>query len=310
MTRSSTTLTTLVLCALAGTVHVHAADLPDVARLRAEGASSVTLEIDNDSLLLNRADGFYTSGARIGQRIDLHSAGRLDSIGWRIGQEMYTPSDTGLSPAQIGPPDHPYAGWLFGGVYRQQALADGTRWKLGMDLGCLGPCAGGEWTQTHLHRLIGQQLPQGWAKQVRNEFGAVLYGELAPVRWKFGSAVDLIPVLQARFGNIFTDAGASVQLRAGRLNMLPDQPTMHGFLRAEARAVGFNATLQGGYFSSGNPHTVEPKRLIGEAEIGAVWQRSPWSISASVVRRGNEIRALPDRIGTQNFVRLLFAYAL
>ena len=298
----------LVLGALASTVH--AADLPDVARMRAEGTSSVTLEIDNDSLLLNRDDGFYTSGARIGQRIDLRGAGRLDSIGWRIGQEMYTASDTRLPPAQVGPPDHPYAGWLFGGVYRQQALADGTRWKLGMDLGCLGPCAGGEWTQTHLHRLIGQQLPQGWAKQVRNEFGAVLYGELAPVRWQLGSAVDLTPTLQARVGNIFTDAGASLLLRAGQLNVLPDAPTLHGFVRAEARAVGYNATLQGGYFSSGNPHTVDPKRLVGEAEIGAVWQRAPWSVSASVVRRGNEIRDLPNRIGTQNFVRLLFAYAM
>lgn len=32
---------------------------------------------------------------------------------------------------------------------------DGARWKLGLDLGCLGPCAGGEWVQTNLRRVFG-----------------------------------------------------------------------------------------------------------------------------------------------------------
>lgn len=299
---------TLALCALAGTAQ--AAGLPDLARMYAEGTSSVTLDIDNDSLLLNRDDGFYTSGLRIGQRIDLRGAGKLDSIGWRIGQDIYTPSDTRLAPDQISPSDHPYASWLFAGVYRQQALADGTHWKLGIDVGCLGSCAGGKWTQTELHRLIGQQSPQGWDSQVKNELGAVLYGEIAPMRWQFGSAVDLAPTLQARFGNIFTDAGVSVLLRAGQLNVLPDQPTLHAFVRAEARAVGYNATLQGGYFSNNNVHTVDPKRLVGELEIGATWKSATWNISASVVRRGNEIEALPNRTGRQDFVRLLFSHAL
>ncbi|MEC5217821.1 lipid A 3-O-deacylase [Actimicrobium sp. GrIS 1.19] len=282
----------------------------DARRVRDEGQASVTVEIDNDSLLLNKDDGFYTSGARFGERFDLHRDGLLEVVGWRIGQELYTPSDIKLPPTLVGPPDHPYAAWLFGGVYREQHRTDGTHWKAGLDLGCLGPCAGGEWTQTHLHRLISQPEPKGWSRQVRNEFGAVLYGELAPVRWQLANAVDLTPTLQARLGNIFTDAGASLQLRAGRLNALPDQSTLHGFMRIEARAVAYNASLQGGLFSSDSPHTVTPKRLVAEAEAGAVWISAPFSASVSVVRRGNEIRDLPDSVGAQSFVRLLFSYAL
>ncbi|GAA4012252.1 hypothetical protein GCM10022212_02310 [Actimicrobium antarcticum] len=303
-------LLALLTLSLAASMPVAAMDWSDLQKIRAEGRANLILEIDNDSLLLNRKDGFYTSGVHFGQRMDLRRDDVLDSVGWNIGQDLYTASDIKLPPVQVGPPDHPYGAWLFGGVYRQQARIDGSRWKLGLDLGCLGPCAGGEWFQTRLHRLIRQPEPQGWSKQLRNEFGAVLYGELAPVRWQFGSAMDLTPSVQGRFGNIFADASGSLLLRAGQLNALPDQPTLHIFIRAEARAVAYNATLQGGYFSTGNPHTVEPKHLVAEAEAGMVWQRAPFSLSAAVLRRGNEIRDLPNEVGTQNIVRLVFGYAL
>ena len=128
------------------------------------------------------------------------------------------------------PPDHPYAGWLYGGVFKETYRADGTYRKIGLDIGCLGPCAGGEWTQTNLHRLLDQPLPQGWSKQVRNEAGFVLHADAAPVRWSPGPAIDITPNLHGRFGNIFTDVGAGLTVRAGRLNLLPDQPTLHGFL--------------------------------------------------------------------------------
>jgi hypothetical protein len=107
---------------------------------------------------------------------------------------------------------------------------------------------------------------------------------------------------------VFTDIGAGLVVRAGQLNALPDGASLHGFLRMDATAVGYNATLQGGYFSSGNPHTVDPKRWVGAAEAGLAWNRGPYGLRASVIRQGNEIRQLPDSIGAQNFVRLQFSY--
>lgn len=284
----------------------------DFQRVRQQGASTVVLDIDNDSLLLQKNDGFYTSGARVTQQYALRSGDgeRLDMVGWRIGHEMYTASDIRLPPAFIKPTDHPYAAWLYGGAFREVHRADGAHWKLGLDLGCLGPCAGGEWVQTNLHRVLHQPLPQGWSQQVRNEVGAVLYAEIAPARWSPLSWLDATPSLQGRFGNIYTDATLGVTMRAGRLNLLPDAPAMHGFLRLNGRAVAYDATLQGGYFSQDNPHTVRPKRLVGEAEVGIVWQQAPYGIRASLVRRGNVARDWPDAAGTQNFARLQFLYSL
>jgi lipid A 3-O-deacylase len=277
-------------------------------KARTEGKTWHTLEIDNDSMLLNRDDGLYTSGLRYTQMHVLRTAESVTGYGWRIGQELYSPSDIKLPPELVGPPDHPYAGWLYGGFFKDVRRADGSGSRFGIDIGCIGPCAGGEWTQTQLHRLINQPLPQGWSKQVRNEVGVMLYADLTPVRWQPASAVDISPILKARFGNIFTDASAGLLLRAGRLDTLPGDPTLHVFLRADVNAVAYNATLQGGYFSNNNPHTVDPQRVVGEAQVGVAWTSGPYGLKAVLIRRGNEIRDLPDSVGTQNYLRLQFTY--
>ncbi len=282
--------------------------LEEFRQAMAHGKSTHLLDIDNDSLLFNRDDRFYTGGMRYNLQYAIGDSTQSTVYGWRLGQDMYTASDIKLAPALVGPPDHPYAGWLYTGIFKSVDRADGTHRRYGLDIGCLGPCSGAEWTQTNLHRLLNQPLPQGWSKQVRNEVGLVLYGDVAPVRWSSGSWFDLTPTLHGRFGNIHTDAGAGLTLRAGQLNVLPHQSTLHTYLSVDGRAVAWDASLQGGYFSSGNPHVVKPKRLVGEAELGVAWQRDAFGIRASLVRRSNEINGLSNSIGAQNFVRLQFSY--
>lgn len=274
----------------------------------ARGRFAVLADIENDSMLMKRDDGFYTSGLRFSANWSLIEGGQARSWTWTLGQELYTASDIKLQPSQITPKDHPYAGWLYVGLTRQINEADGSWRRLGLDLGCLGPCAGGEWTQKTLHRIINQPQPQGWSTQLRQEWGAVLHGAWAPWRAQIGRNVDLTPALHARLGNIYTDAGAEVMLRAGRLNQFPQQPALFGYLRLDARAVAHNATLEGGWFSSDPGRTVNPKRGVGEAEIGLTWQRDRFAISAAVTRRSNEIADLPNSVGAQNFavIRLMY----
>jgi len=280
----------------------------DYRRVTAQGRATNRLDIDNDSLLFNRDDGFYSSGLRYVREHALREGGQATVFGWRLGQQFYTASDIKLAPQQIGAADHPYAGWLYGGFFKETQRQDGSHLRYGFDLGCLGPCAGGNRTQTSLHRLINQPLPQGWSRQVRNEVGAILYAEAAPLRLKVASWLDATPVLHGRFGNIHTDAGAGVTFRAGQLPAFADDAGLHAYLRLDATAVAYNATLQGGYFSSNNPHTVKPKRAVGEAELGLAWRAGAYGVTGAVVRRSNEIDALPNSRGTQNFVRLMFIY--
>jgi lipid A 3-O-deacylase len=49
--------------------------------------------------------------------------------------------------------------------------------------------------------------------------------------------------------------------------------------------------------------------MLGEVDLGWLWQRGAYGAQIGIVRRGNEIRDLSNGLGTQNFARLQFSYA-
>ncbi len=314
LSKNNLCLSLFVLSALSS-VQSQASDLSwsEWQDVHAKGSAFLQITIDNDSLLLTDKDRFYTSGNHLSQTFFLKTSNQEVSYTWQVGQDLYTASDIKLTPAQIPKNDHPYAGWLFGGIYREVANTEGQGSKLGLELGCLGFCAGGARTQNNLHRIIKQPLPQAWSTQVSNEPGFVLSGEWTPLRWTASSIVDISPRIKARFGNIFTDVGADMTLRVGALNALPQQPAHYAFLRGEAKEVAYNATLQGGYFNHQRDEQntgITPKRSVGELELGYFWRTPAYGISASVLRRSNEIKELSNSIGAQSFARLQFFYAM
>jgi len=303
-----------ILLALAATAvtaaQADAATAADgLSELFARGRPTWTLDIDNDSLLLNRADGLYTSGLRFSGNYRLRDGDGWRSAGWRFGQQLYTPKDTQRRPAQLGPLDHPYAGWLYGGAYYRIERADGSELAFGLDLGCLGPCAGGRPTQRFLHRVLNQPQPQGWDAQLSNEWGVVAQAGGRGPLIRLGRALDLRAGLVARVGNIFTDLAGDLTLRAGATRASVDGSRLYGFLRGGLRAVGRDATLQGGLFAGDEPHEVTPKRFTRELEAGLQWQSGAWAVRASVVVRGSEIRGLTDSRGGQEFARLSISYS-
>lgn len=282
--------------------------LESIRTAHRDGKPTYRLDIDNDSLLLQDQDGLYSSGARLHVSYWVRTHDRLLVNNWHIGQELYTPSDIKLVPARVGPPQRPYAGWLYGSFVHHVHHDNGSNRSVGVDVGCLGPCAGGEWTQKQLHRLIDEPQPRGWSRQVRNEPGIVVHGNIGLPRWQAQSWIDLAFNFHGRIGNIFTDAGAEMTARAGELQRFPDEPTLHGFVRIDGRVVAYDATLQGGLFSNRDRHTVAPKRHMLEGEAGFSWNLPPFAARISVMRRSNEVRDLPSFIGSQNFARLQLSY--
>nr|WP_315486890.1 lipid A-modifier LpxR family protein [uncultured Undibacterium sp.] len=277
--------------------------IQEYQKVQAQGRTSVTLDVENDSLLLNRDDGFYTSGNHLIVRQFLVTPQQSTTYAWHVGQDLYTASDIKLRPGQISKFDHPYAAWLYAGVFKQVQRQDGSGTKLGIELGCLGPCAAGEWTQTNLHRLFNQPLPQAWSTQLKQEWGAVLNAEISPAAWKLSTDSDVGTRFKARAGNIFTDAKAEIMWRYGRLNSSVDAPGSFVFSRAELKVVGYNASLQGGYFRD-QKLIISPNRLVPEMEFGYQYRGETWGFYASVLRRGSEIKELSNAKGAQNFAKL------
>lgn len=275
-----------------------------------EGRPISTLEIDNDSLLLGGADGFYTSGLRYTQSYRLSTPDGFKFAGWRLGQQLYTPSDVRVAPSGLSPLERPYAGWLYGGFFYNLSRPDGSEIAFGLDIGCVGPCAGGRSTQTLIHRVLDQPEPRGWQSQMGNELGVVIRAGGRSPFWRLHSNADLRPGVSARLGNIFTDLSADLTLRVGRLQWSAGGAgaNAYGFARGAVRAVGYDATLQGGLFSDGDARTVRPRRVTSEWELGVQWQQRAWAWRLSVVRRGSEIAGLPESLGRQDFLRLAVSY--
>lgn len=295
-----------------GSVHAQIA-LPsweEFKQVHERGSSVFRLHIENDSLLLNRDDGFFTSGIQLSQRVILNANQQSTSYGWRIGQDLYTASDIKIPPELLQPIDHPYAGWLYAGLTTESVNAEGRGSRFAIDVGCLGPCAGGRWAQTSLHRLLRQPLPVGWSSQLRQEWGVVVSEAWSPERWSPDSSVDVTSWLKGRLGNIFTDVSLETTLRWGRLNDLPEQAAHYVFLRAEGKAVGYNATIQGGLFRNQKDVTVHPRRIVGEFELGYQWRGDSFGFNASFVRRTSELKELNEKLGAQNFARLQFTLGI
>ena len=212
-----------------------------------------------------------------------------------LGQNMYTPRDpTAFNP---DPRDHPYAGWLYGGVGLMQdtpgTAADPIdRFdELALKLGIVGPGSLANATQTRYHLLIHVTPFQGWHAQLRNEPALDLFYQ-HKARYHAendeGWGWDAIPQWDLRLGNVYDYAGLGGMLRVGRnlrvdygpphidLNTGADyvNPTraarghwvVYAFLGAEARAVGHNIFLDGNDFKSSAHVSKIP--AVGDVESG------------------------------------------
>ena len=153
-----------------------------------------------------------------------------------------------------------------------------------------------------------QPRPVAWSTQIGTEAGAVMMVGARGPYWTLGPQIDLRPGVATRLGNIFTDLSAEMTLRAGPLRGDVQGGGGYGFVRVAARAVGHDATLQGGWLTGTEARTVSPKRLTGEVELGMQWQLPQWALRISVIRRSNEIKGLSESLGQQDFLRLSIVF--
>jgi lipid A 3-O-deacylase len=250
------------------------------------------------------------------------------AYGLQLGQNMYTPSDISLPPEQVDRRDHPYGAWLYAGLWKEEyRLSEGSgrysRYEL--NLGCMGPWAQGEEVQKWVHERTNSRTPMGWDLQVEDALGVQARVEHSPfVMRSADGGLELVPRLSADVGNIFLQGavGATVRLSLGRMipfecggerspiapfNMINPaaasarrggrcEAPLEGFRqfyffsRIEGKTVLYNALLQGPMLNDDSPHTVSPRRLLIDGEIGAALQWGAWNIRYSIATRSTEVK--------------------
>lgn len=88
------------------------------------------------------------------------------TVGYDVGQAMFTPSDTGL--AVPDPDDRPYAGILAIGL-SLHVEKENSYHGLKVVTGVVGPSSLAEETQNAVHDCIGNDKAQGWDHQLEDE---------------------------------------------------------------------------------------------------------------------------------------------
>jgi hypothetical protein len=210
---------------------------PVVAPLPPQESGRFTLIEENDALMPNPTDRWYTQGLELNY-LSAPIAGTgvaaflpssyLDPGSFRtqrfelvFGQSLFTPQNLTLNPPD--PNDRPYAGWMYGGAGLYQETDHHSLDHLQLLVGVVGPAALGEQVQNGFHDLISglnsQVTAAGWGSQLKNEPGVVLTYEH---KWRWdaplggGFAVDFIPDVGATIGNVFTYGEAGAIIRLGR----------------------------------------------------------------------------------------------
>lgn len=266
------------------------------------------LNINYDNDFFSATDRYYTQGIqvqfihRIVRYLPFSYAliclgkGSRNYYGLNLEQDCFTPKS--IRYDTINYLERPFAATAFFSHFlvsldsrRKQSL------QTQLDLGILGPCARCEDEQKAIHKALVNIRPLGWEAQIAEDY-------IINYRLKYEKALLYSPYAELmangaiRAGTLYTDGSLGIHFRAGWMNPyfsnlgIEKQGgrrfQLYAFLRANARAVGYNATMQGGLFHTNSIFIIPGKdisRLVydGTAGVHLVIRRVQLEYSRSYI---------------------------
>ncbi|XKY13895.1 lipid A deacylase LpxR family protein [Stutzerimonas stutzeri] len=290
----------------------------------ASQADLYSLKIEND--VFANDDGHYTNGFELMRSFKPDAdhwsrrfAGvmpgweveEVDNVAYRLGHQIYTPDN--IRRAALIEDDRPYAALLFAGVsIFSDDQHDGWRGASGLhlDVGIVGPAAGGEKIQRQVHQFTNSDEPRGWDNQLRNEPFVNLAFQYR--WWKQqrlgGLEFEYGPSAGYALGNLYTYASTGFGLRIGQrldrsFSIPAVAPAQSGsmffdqgggfawslFADAEGRYMAQNMLLEGNTFK--DSHSVNPNEWVGDVKAGVALTWNSWQLAFAKVWRSREFNA-------------------
>ena len=254
-------LSILLLCSLA----VNAQRLASPEYMGA----GITVQYEND--LFGHTDYYYTQGLQLSFNQPVFKNFLLSGIMWRLSdtvynagigieQDCYTPmsilSDTILHG------DRPFAAGLMAHYFVTSGKGVHSVLTSRLSLGIVGAAAGGYEMQRGIHENTGNIIPHGWQYQIRNDaivnYEAAYRYRLLSSRSKIhnvfpGFAVDGLATINA--GTYLDKLSVGLRGSAGIFHL--NRPRSFDlYYEVRVAAVGYDATLQGGFFNSNSPYVI------------------------------------------------------
>lgn len=226
--------------------------------------------------------------------------GSIQHYGIQLRYDGFTPLRIQDDFIRTG--DRPYAAYLYASLYRVSTQpARHQRLTTAVEVGFIGPEAGGKQLQTKIHELTNNPRPLGWDYQIAT--AAVLGYRVGYEKQLLVApgVAELLGIAEASLGTLYTYGSAGLRFRAGHFNPYfsnlgiagPDGRT--GLRRwqcyvqssVEARAIGYDATLQGGLLGASSPYTLsaaEVRRAVLRSSIGLVLAHQGLSLAATATQ--------------------------
>jgi len=197
--------------------------------------------------------------------------------GIALQTEGYTPVYIDRSEIQSG--DRPFASSILFKTFSYGSdSAKQIRVATTLSIGVVGPAAGGKEIQTTIHKWINYTLPLGWHNQISNDI-------ILNYQVNFNKGL-----IQNKYLLIMADGSAragtySTRLRTGFTVMIGnfDSPFLniasgkkwkyYIYNQPQVNFIGFDASLQGGFFNRSSVYTIPNKdlaRITFQNRYGAV----------------------------------------
>jgi len=286
-------------------------------------------------------DSQYTNGVKLSNlyfipQVDslflkipfLYDKTKAHFVSFGITQQVFTPKNVTTKELVVN--DRPYAGWLnfeFG-LHQSSTLELNS---FVFRIGVVGSASQAEATQKLVHKLIGNDEPQGWNNQLNNELGLNLTFQH---KWRYitqnydGFEGNFVPFVEANLGNIDTSAKGGILMRFGkspiqdfgsssidmggengipiRTNCLCPQYEPWSFtlnISLAANAVTRDIFLDGNTFLKS--HSVEKENLILYGSYGFSARYEHYALDYIITRTTAHFK---EENGGHNFGTILFSY--
>jgi len=155
-----------------------------------------------------------------------------------------------------------------------------SRFTAALSLGVIGPGAFGKEMQVGIHKATGNDIPLGWAHQIKNDV-VVNYGvHYEKQLLRYTDVWSLQAQASANLGTLFTNASIGLNSTFGLLNSPFSKTNKRGFrlyayTQPIVSVVGYDATLQGGVFNKKSPYVIDSdaiERFTAQFNYGLVLQ--------------------------------------
>jgi lipid A 3-O-deacylase len=284
-------------------------------------SSEIGIQSDNDSYLGQGSDKYYTDGLFLFYRHALNVKGgttlKNKVLGFELGQKIFNP--LGGNIVSVTQVDRPFAGYLYAGANLNLLYKNESNFKLGAQVGVVGPASGAEKAQTWVHKTFGFYTPSGWEYQIQNDLQLNLAAEYNKLLGRTNffipeTKTDATLATYANLGNGFTGAGVGALFRIGKVNQLFNSASTQStaiadkdftpenkheffvYYKPMLNVIAYDATVQGSLFKDRDPQSMEitrdPERLVMSNVAGLTYTTKRWVFDAAATFRTKEIKQM------------------